>query len=78
MRLEARLGTRTSITIAPNGIDLERVRSAMPAENQTDLVVVSRLMKHKRLDLLLQAVALLHAEGRPVKLSEVLEKARQR
>ncbi|MGI8330060.1 glycosyltransferase family 4 protein [Actinomadura scrupuli] len=65
-RLRDALGARASITIAPNGIDLEGVRSAMPDDKPTDLVVVSRLMKHKRLELLLQAVALLHERGRPV------------
>ena len=62
-RLCARLGTRASITIAPNGIDLEAVRGSHPHHATTDLVVVSRLMPHKRISMLLDAVALLHAEG---------------
>ena len=62
-RLCDRLGARASITIAPNGIDLEAVRRSYPHEATTDLVVVSRLMPHKRISMLLDAVALLHAEG---------------
>jgi glycosyltransferase involved in cell wall biosynthesis len=62
-RLCARLGTRASITVAPNGIDLEAVRRSYPHHATTDLVVVSRLMPHKRINMLLDAVALLHAEG---------------
>jgi glycosyltransferase involved in cell wall biosynthesis len=65
-RLSAILGTRASITIAPNGIDLEAVRSSYPDHATTDLVVVSRLIAHKRIGMLLDAVALLHAEGMPV------------
>jgi glycosyltransferase involved in cell wall biosynthesis len=62
-RLYDRLGTRTSITIAPNGIDLEAVRGSYPHHATTDLVVVSRLMPHKRISMLLESVALLHNEG---------------
>ena len=65
-RLRKTLGARASITIAPNGIDLEAVRSSYPDDATTDLVVVSRLIAHKRIDMLLDAVALLHAEGMPV------------
>lgn len=65
-RLCSILGTRASITVAPNGIDLEAVRSSYPDHATTDLVVVSRLIAHKRIGLLLDTVALLHAEGMPV------------
>jgi glycosyltransferase involved in cell wall biosynthesis len=65
-RLCATLGARASVSIAPNGIDLDTVRSSYPDESTTDLVVVSRLIGHKRIDMLLDAVALLHAEGVPV------------
>jgi glycosyltransferase involved in cell wall biosynthesis len=62
-RLCASLGDRASITIAPNGIDLDAVRRSYPHHTATDLVVVSRLMPHKRISMLLDAVALLHSEG---------------
>jgi glycosyltransferase involved in cell wall biosynthesis len=65
-RLSAILGARASVSIAPNGIDLDTVRSSYADESTTDLVVVSRLIGHKRIDMLLDAVALLHAEGVPV------------
>lgn len=65
-RLRASLGARMPITIAPNGIDLEAVRSSYPDPAITDLVVVSRLMAHKRISMLLDAVAFLHADGMPV------------
>ena len=65
-RLCDSLGARASITIAPNGIDLEAVRRSYPNDATTDLVVVSRLMPHKRISMLLDTVALLHAEGIPV------------
>jgi glycosyltransferase involved in cell wall biosynthesis len=65
-RLCVTLGTRASITVAPNGIDLEAVRSSYPDHATTDLVVVSRLIAHKRIGMLLDAVSLLHAGGMPV------------
>lgn len=65
-RLSASLRSRASITVAPNGIDLEAVRTTYPDPAAIDLVVVSRLMSHKRIGMLLDGVALLHAEGMPV------------
>jgi glycosyltransferase involved in cell wall biosynthesis len=65
-RLRVVLGARAAITVAPNGIDLEAVWGSYPDQGTTDLVVVSRLITHKRIGMLLEAVALLHAEGRPV------------
>jgi glycosyltransferase involved in cell wall biosynthesis len=57
---------RGSITEAPNGIDIDVIRGVYPDEAATDLVVVGRLMAHKRVDMLLEAVALLHSDGVPV------------
>ncbi len=65
-RLSTSLGPRASITVAPNGIDLDAVRAAYPDPAATDLVVVSRLMAHKRVSLLLDVIAFLHAKGHPV------------
>lgn len=64
--LRAALGPRASVMAAPNGIDLDAVQAAYPDAETTDIVVVGRLMSHKRIDLLLEAVARLHAEGMPV------------
>lgn len=65
-RLRALGVYRGSITEAPNGIDIDVIRSIYPNEAVTDLVIVGRLMAHKRVDMLLEAVALLHADGVPV------------
>lgn len=65
-RLRAVLGPRANIRVAPNGIDLEAIQAALPVAETTDLVVVGRLISHKRIDMLLDAVALLRAEGRQV------------
>lgn len=65
-RLRGSLGPNASISVAPNGIDLEAVRTAYPDPAATDLIVVSRLMSHKRIGLLIEVVAFLHAEGLPV------------
>ena len=65
-RLQAILGNRVPVTVAPNGIDLDAVQGVPPDPSSTDLVVVGRLLGHKRVDLLLTAVALLHSGGTPV------------
>jgi glycosyltransferase involved in cell wall biosynthesis len=65
-RLREILGSRISITAVPHGIDLEVIRRACPARSTSDLVVVGRLMPHKRVGMLIEAVALLHGDGLPV------------
>jgi glycosyltransferase involved in cell wall biosynthesis len=62
-RLRERVGARTAVAVAPNGVDLEEIRSAPAAPERTDLVVVGRLLDHKRIDLLIDAVARLRAAG---------------
>ena len=64
--LRTALGPRAAVITAPNGIDLDAVRAAYPDAETTDIVVVGRLMSHKRIDMLLEAVALLYAEGMPI------------
>jgi glycosyltransferase involved in cell wall biosynthesis len=65
-RLRAHLGDRTPVTVAPNGVDVEAVRTAPAAPTPATLVTVGRLMPHKRIDLLLEAVALLRRGGEDV------------
>lgn len=65
-RLRETLGDRASITVAPNGLDFDAIRSTYPAADGSDLVAVGRLLDHKRMDMLLDVVALLHARGIPV------------
>jgi glycosyltransferase involved in cell wall biosynthesis len=62
-RLIDELGPGAPVTVAPNGIDLEVVQRAETASQRTDLVAVGRLLQHKRIDLLLDAMALLHGLG---------------
>jgi glycosyltransferase involved in cell wall biosynthesis len=57
---------RVPIVVAPNGVDLAAIRDAEPAADPADIVAVGRLLPHKRIDLLLQAIAILREEGRPV------------
>lgn len=66
-RLRASLGDRIPLSIAPNGIDLDDVTAAHPDSAPADIVVVGRLMAHKRVDMLLEAVARLR-ERSPVTL----------
>ena len=65
-RLRAHLGDEARVAVAPNGVDLGTVRAAVAADVPTDLVVVGRLLSHKRVDMLLDTVALLRADGVPV------------
>jgi glycosyltransferase involved in cell wall biosynthesis len=65
-RLREILGDRASISVVPNGIDLEGIRNSGPDSARVDLVTVGRLLPHKNVEKLLESVALLHAAGLPV------------
>lgn len=65
-RLQASLHNRRPISLAIHGIDIDEVIGVDPAPQATDIAVVGRLMEHKRVDMLLDAVALLHVDGFPV------------
>jgi len=65
-RLRATLGDRARIAVVPNGIDLDAIRSSYPDPEGVDIVTVGRLLPHKNVGMLLDAVALLHAAGNPV------------
>src|ERR1039458_6174579 len=62
-RLHAILGERAAVTTVPNGINVSDIRDVCADAASTDLVVVGRLIKHKRVDMVLDAVAQLHAQG---------------
>jgi glycosyltransferase involved in cell wall biosynthesis len=65
-RLRESLGTHSDISLAIHGIDLDEVSSVTPGPERSDITVVGRLIEHKRVDMLLEAVALLHADGKSV------------
>jgi glycosyltransferase involved in cell wall biosynthesis len=62
-RLHSVLHTRRSVSVATNGIDLHKIQQAGKAQADTfDIVTVGRLIKHKNVDMLVRAVALLKLE----------------
>ncbi len=54
-----KLGRTKPITVIPNGIDLEAIKRAPVSPLKSDVIFVGRLLKHKHVDVLLEAVALL-------------------
>lgn len=62
-RLSRSLRRHTQVTTVPNGIDLDMIHQASAAAEVTDIVVVGRLIAHKRVDMLLDALASLRASG---------------
>lgn len=65
-RIRAATNGRVRITVAPNGIDLDGIRNSYPSGKPTDVIAVGRLISHKQIGMLLDAVAHLHALGLPV------------
>jgi glycosyltransferase involved in cell wall biosynthesis len=64
-RLRAATGDRTPVIVAPNGVDLHLIDEVTPDADARDVVVVGRMLSHKRLDLLIDALGLLQRQGRP-------------
>lgn len=62
-RLREVFAGHASISVVPNGIDLEGIQNSHPDSMRVDLVTVGRLLPHKNVDMLLESVALLHAAG---------------
>lgn len=51
------------IVVAPNGVDLSHIDAVERPRDGFDVVTVGRLLPHKRIDLLLEALVLLHRGG---------------
>jgi glycosyltransferase involved in cell wall biosynthesis len=65
-RLHERIDGRIPVIVAPNGINLELVTRTPAATDSADVVSVGRLLRHKRFDMLLEAIALLDRAGKPI------------
>jgi len=64
-RLREELGYRGPIHLVPNGYDPAAVARAGRADGDAEVVFIGRLIAEKRVDLLIDALALLAAEGTP-------------
>lgn len=62
-RVRRHTRSRARVIVAPNGVDLDLIRAAPRADDGADVIVVGRLLPHKRVDLLLDALALLKDRG---------------
>lgn len=62
--------TEETITVVPNGVEIERLSSGLPAErfDTPTLLYLGRLKRYKRVDLPVRAVARLREEGTEVRL----------
>jgi glycosyltransferase involved in cell wall biosynthesis len=52
-------GYKGKIITLPNGIDTEAISQAVPAQMKSDIIFAGRLLKHKNVDVLIQAVDLI-------------------
>jgi glycosyltransferase involved in cell wall biosynthesis len=62
-RLHDVLGESASVTTVPNGIDLAAIAEVSASSLDVDIVTVGRLIEHKRVHILLDVIAALHARG---------------
>jgi glycosyltransferase involved in cell wall biosynthesis len=69
-RIVALRGDRGGVTVVPNGLDVAEVGDA-PALPSTDVICVGRLLAHKKVDIVIGAVAQLADEGLPLTLSVI-------
>jgi glycosyltransferase involved in cell wall biosynthesis len=66
IRLRRFLGPGATVSMIPNGIDLESLTAAVAHTDAVDVVFVGRLLEHKGAHHLLEAIALLRAGGHDV------------
>ena len=62
-RLHEFVGERASVTTVPNGIDTAVIAEVPASPFKVDIVTVGRLIDHKRVHVLLEVIASLHARG---------------
>ncbi len=61
-QLKAHLGIESKLIVA-NGVDTNFIKSILPAELNTDLIYVGRLMNFKNINLIIESLALLKERG---------------
>lgn len=61
-RLETQFHRTQGVQVIPNGIDLKHIKAVKPSQDTADLIFAGRLLKHKNVDLLIQAIALVRKE----------------
>lgn len=54
------LGLKCPITITPCGVDLNAIRCIAPSSERSDIISIGRLIKDKHIDILVEAVRVLH------------------
>ncbi len=66
-RLRNDLHYKGVMDVVYNGIDEQAIRQVPPDTETSDIVFAGRLLTHKRIDMLLQAISLIHKTNRPLK-----------
>ena len=59
------------IQVIPNGINFAIIANALAFDNKVDLIYVGRLQNHKNVDLLIDAVHILHERGNKLSLAVI-------
>lgn len=62
-RVRKLLGRHASLSVIPNGIDIDLIKNTYPGPDIVDIVTVGRLLPHKNIDMLLNSVAHLRQAG---------------
>lgn len=52
-------GMEKSISIVPNGLDLEKIRAIPPSSERSDIIFAGRLIRDKHVDVLVEAIQIL-------------------
>jgi glycosyltransferase involved in cell wall biosynthesis len=66
-RLQTELNYRGSLTLAVHGIDMQHIAAISPAFQKSDVIFAGRLIAHKHVDVLIQAIALLKSQQKIIR-----------
>lgn len=64
-------GVKCEVRTIPLGVDLELIHNTQPAELESDVIFVGRLLKHKNAELLVRAIAEVKKEKRDIRCAIV-------
>lgn len=56
-----------NVKVIPNGIDFERIQKIKPADEESDVLFVGRLIKEKKVDVLIKAIRLIKKDNPSIK-----------
>jgi glycosyltransferase involved in cell wall biosynthesis len=70
-KLRIILNSKKKIITIPNGLDVSKLKNILPSDSKSDIIYVGRLLAHKNIDVLMQAVEIVKKSSPDILLAIV-------